>query len=225
MKAKVLISAVLILCASLPLPAIAIPSSHKEVRNSAAVFEEMLQDSRTSIPAWLIRKSEAIAIITNLSQGGLIIGGRRGDGVIVARYSNGSWSNPAFINVTGGSFGFQIGAKSSDLILVFPSRKVLNDLLSKDVEFGGNISGTAGPLGRSVREPLEGFDDNKIYAYSRSKGLFGGVTVEGSKLSIDKQDNREFYGQPVTVRQILTQQSLSAPPVVNSLKQVLRQSQ
>ena len=224
-KVTAAISTALIFCFSLQLPTIAIPGPHKEVRRSADVFYEMLEDDNTAIPAWLMRRSEAIAIITNLSQGGFFIGGRRGDGVIVSRYSNGVWSNPAFINLTGGSIGFQAGVKSSDLVLVFPSRRALQELLRDDVEFGGNISGTAGPVGRSAREPLEGFDDDRVYVYSRSKGLFGGVTLEGSDLSVDEDENQKFYGQPVTVRQILTQRSLSAPRIVDSLRQALRNAE
>lgn len=206
-------------------PAVAIPKTHKEINESTQVFSEMLQDSDTRIPRWLMRRSKAIAIITNLRQGGFVFGGRRGDGVMVSRHSNGAWSNPAFINLTGGSFGFQAGYKNSDVILVFPSQASLNDVLSGNFELGGSVSGTAGPLGRSARESLEGFDDDKVFVYTRSKGLFGSVALEGSDLSIDNKDNRKFYGKPVTVRQIFTQRSLYAPPVVNSLKSILRSAE
>lgn len=210
-----------LLLSTLAAPAIAAPESYEEVTESTEVFSEMVKNPETQIPAALLRESQAIAVITNIRQGGFILGGRRGDGVMLTRQTDGSWSNPAFINLTGGSIGLQAGFKSTDLILVFPSKAALDKVLSGDFELGGSVSGTAGPVGKAATESLEGFGDD-IYAYSRSEGLFGSVSLEGSELSFDDDDSAEFYGQPLTVKQIFAGQPTSAPAVVQSLKNALR---
>lgn len=208
----------------LPLHAMAL-ESQEEVQEAAKVFTEINRESKTRIPSSLLQRSQAIAILTNVTQGGFIFGARRGDGVILIRGSNGRWSNPAFITITGGSFGLQAGARSSDIILVFPSQTALQTVLTGAFEFGGSVSGTAGPVGEQPVESLEGFDGDKVYTYSRSEGLFGGVTLEGSDLDDDDELNKEFYGQPVTTKQIFQQSSLRAPVVVESLKRVLQQAE
>lgn len=201
--------------------ALSLPGTHKEILKSSDVFSEMVSEPDSRIPAVLIRQSEAIAIITNVREGGFILGGRRGDGVMVSRIPNGRWSNPAFINLTGGSIGLQAGFQSSDIVLLFPSQKALKQVLSGDFELGGSVSGTAGPIGRSARESLEGFDDDQVYVYSKSKGLFGGVTLEGSELSFDKKDSRRFYGKSVTFEQILKGATLNPPSIVGTLNATL----
>lgn len=213
----------LLLCI-FPQNAIAL-ESHDEVKESAKVFTEINRESKTQIPSSLLQRSKAIAILTNVTQGGFIFGVRRGDGVILVRKPNGGWSNPAFITITGGSFGLQAGARSSDVILVFPSQTALNSVLSGAFEFGGSVSGTAGPVGEQPVESLEGFSGDKVYTYSRSEGLFGGVTLEGSDLDDDDELNKEFYGQPITATQIFQRSSLRPPVVVDSLKRVLRQAE
>lgn len=202
-----------------PIPALAGPNG--EIRESAEVFAKMVSDSNSRIPAELIRESEAIAIISNIKEGGFIFGARRGDGIIVSRIPNGRWSNPAFINVSGGSFGLQAGFQSSDIVIIFPSQTALRQVLSGEFELGGSVSGTAGPIGRSASESLEGFDNNKVYVYSRSKGLFGGVTLEGTEISFDGKDSRKFYGKTVTSAEILRGATLNPPSVVGVLNQAL----
>lgn len=202
-------------------PVLALPETHEEVLDSAELLLELSQSPETRIPAALIQQSAAIAVVTNVKEGGFIFGGRRGDGIMVSRQSDGTWSNPAFINLTGGSVGLQAGFQSSDLVLLFPSQDALNQVLSGDFELGGSVSGTAGPVGKSAEESLEGFDDDNIYVYSRSEGLFGGVSLEGSELNFDKDDNQEFYNRAVSARDIFQSTSLEAPVVVDSLKSVL----
>lgn len=217
------LSACLLLCI-FPRNAMAL-ESHDEVQESTKVFTEINREPKTRIPSSLLQRSQAIAILTNVTQGGFIFGVRRGDGVILIRKPNGGWSNPAFITITGGSFGLQAGARSSDVILVFPSQTALKTVLSGAFEFGGSVSGTAGPVGEQPVESLEGFNGDKVYTYSRSEGLFGGVTLEGSDLDDDDGLNKEFYGQPITATQIFQRSSMQAPVVVDSLKQVLQQAE
>ena len=195
-----------------------------EVEEAVEVLEKIMSDPDKQIPAELLAESEGIAIIPDVYQAGFIFGGRRGTGVMMVRYPDGTWSNPTFVSLTGGSFGLQIGAKSSDVVLVFPSREMVNSVLSKDYRIGGSVSGTAGPV--STAGDGTTYNKNKIYTYSRSQGLFGGLTLDGSKLGLKKNRVQYFYGDnAITTRKIFTDPFIPAPVVVNSLRDVLEQSE
>lgn len=223
MKYKAVLFAILVTFA-MQLPANALTETREEVIESAEVFHELVSESDNRIPSWLVQDAHAIAIITNIKHGGFLLGGRRGDGLMVTRLQNGNWSNPAFLNLTGGSIGLQAGFKLSDLILIFPTKSSWDDVLSEDFELGGSVSGTAGPVGKTARESLESFEDT-IYTYSHSEGLFGGVALEGSKLAFDQDDNLNFYGQPITVKRIFTDPYLESPLVTRFLHMVLEDAQ
>ncbi len=223
MKLKAFLFAILATVA-IQFPAAALSAARKEVIESAEVFHELVSEEEGRIPSWLVRDAHAIAIVTNIKHGGFLFGGRRGDGLMVTKLQNGNWSNPAFLNLTGGSIGLQAGFKLSDLVLIFPTKSSLDNVLSEDFELGGSVSGTAGPVGKTARESLESFEDT-IYAYSHSEGLFGGVALEGSKLAFDKKDNLDFYDQPVTVERILTDPYLDSPLVTRFLHMVLKDAE
>ena len=196
-----------------------------EVEEAITVLEKIMSDPDKRIPAELLAQSEGIAIIPDVYQAGFIFGGRRGTGVMMVRYPDGTWSNPTFVSLTGGSFGLQVGAKSSDIILVFPSRETVNEVLSRDYRLGGNITGTAGPES-TPGAAGERFSKNQIYTYSRSQGLFGGLTLNGSKLGLKKDRVQYFYGNDaITTRKIFTDPFIPAPVVVNALRDVLEQSE
>jgi SH3 domain-containing YSC84-like protein 1 len=197
-----------------------------EVEEALNVFEKIMSNPDKRIPAELLAKSEGIAIIPKVFQAGLVFGGRRGTGIMMVRYPDGTWSNPAFISLTGGSVGFQVGAKSSDIVMVFPSRNMVNEVLSKDYDIGGSVTGTAGPVGVTPVDPTRNYSKNKIYTYSRNRGLFGGVTLDGSKLGLKQDRAQAFYGNDsVTTRKIFTDPFIPAPVVVNSLREALEQSE
>ncbi|MGK7907089.1 MAG: lipid-binding SYLF domain-containing protein [Synechococcus sp.] len=201
------------------LPAIAGPED--TVIKSTNRFEEMIANPSTRIPSELLRQSAAVAIIPDVTQGGFIIGGRHGKGVIVARNADGTWSNPVFLSIAGGSIGLQVGGKSSDIVMVIPNQSTLNRVLNDEVEFGGNVSGVAGPVGAQPVDPVgDNFSHNTIYTYQRSEGLFGGVALEGGELKISDGRIEEFYGQPLTPQQVFNP-AQPAPPLVNDLKAAL----
>jgi SH3 domain-containing YSC84-like protein 1 len=204
-------------------PVFAETSTQKTVTESAKVFSEMMNNPKTRIPAERLRNSQAIAIIPKIVQAGFIFGGRRGTGVLMTHNADGTWSNPVFVNVTGGSLGLQAGAKSSDMVLVFPNRRGLDKVLTGgSLELGGNVTGTAGKTeGRAIATLDDKSGSDTIYAYSRSKGLFGSASFEGAELGLDKPKNREFYGSAITPSQILASPARTAPVVVGSLKQVV----
>lgn len=204
-------------------PAFAASDTQNIVKDSTTVFTQMMSNPKTRISTGQLRQSQAIAIIPKVIQAGFLFGGRRGTGVMMMHNADGTWSNPIFVNVTGGSFGLQAGAKSSDIILVFPRRDDLNKVISGgSLELGGNVTGTAG---KSERRATATLDDktgsDKIYAYSRSQGLFGSASFEGAELGLNNSKNQEFYGRKMSPSQILAAPGRTAPVVVDSLKRVL----
>ncbi|MEB3272281.1 MAG: lipid-binding SYLF domain-containing protein [Prochlorothrix sp.] len=180
------------------------------------VFEEIMDDRDTRIPRSLIESSVGIAVIPDLAQGGFIIGGKRGKGLLVVRQDDGSWSHPAFLTLTGGSIGLQVGGKSSDVILLFRTQDALENLIDGNFEFGVSASGTAGPVGETALDPAETFGD--VLSYSRSSGLFGGVALEGGDLDFDDDRNEDFYDHDdVTAAQIFQGHNLDVPSAVDDL--------
>jgi lipid-binding SYLF domain-containing protein len=200
-------------------------SAEKIIYSAQTVLEEILSDPKTQIPSDLLEQSQGIAIFPGVIQAGFFFGGRRGTGVMMLRQEDGTWSNPAFINITGGSFGLQIGAKSSDIVLVFPNRNTVNEVMSSSFEIGGSVTGTAGPVGSTAIDPTEDYSKSPILTYARSSGLFGGVSIDGSKLGFNQGKNRDLYGQSITPRRIFRDPDLEAPVVVDSLRQVLEESE
>lgn len=205
-------------------PAIANRSKAIEkIETATLVFKEIMSDSKTRIPPSVIRQSQGIAILPNVVQAGFVFGGRRGEGVLLLRQPDGSWSNPAFINITGGSFGLQFGAKSSDVVLVFRNRSSIEQVLAGKTKLGGTVSATAGPVGV---EPTAERNGAPIYSYSRNDGLFAGAAVEGGELGINNKRNQQLYKRStLTAREILSGTvPLEVPPVVLDLKQAINQA-
>lgn len=215
----------LVVCLSTVAPALADQEDGIEkVEDATQVFRSIMGDSDTRIPSSLLRTSDGIAIIPDVVQGGFFVGGRRGKGLMMVRQDDGSWSNPAFINLTGGSFGLQFGAKSSDIVLLFRDPEVIDDIMEGDFEFGVNASGTAGPVGDSAVDPTETTGD--ILSYSRSSGLFGGVALEGGELGLDDDRNEDFYERRnVSLGDIFHDTSLTPPGVVDDLHQALQDAE
>ncbi len=163
-----------------------------EVRESTKVFREIMNVPDKAIPRELLEKAEAIGVFPNVRKVGFIVGGRGGDGV-VARKTKDGWSAPVFYNIGGASFGAQIGAKNTDYIMLFMNEGALQDLLDDKVEFEGNLSFAAGPVGRTAAAGTNATLDAGILIYSRSKGLFAGATIGGAVLTADNSINEAFY--------------------------------
>jgi len=178
-------------------------------------------NSDESIPQELLKQSEGLVIIPKMINAGLGIGGKRGKGVAVVKLPDGSWSNPVFITLTGGSFGFQIGVQSVDLVLVFKHKGVLTKVKNGDFTIGGDISAAAGPVGRSSTASTDHTLEAEVYSYSRSRGLFAGISINGSNLAIDKSAIANFYGANTTSQQIFETGKSSSAPVVE-LKSALK---
>ena len=163
-----------------------------EVREATKVFREIMSVPDNAIPQELLEKAEAIGVFPNVVKAGFIIGGRGGDGVVARRTSNG-WSAPVFYNIGGASFGAQIGAKKTDYIMLFMNEGALRDLLDDKLEFEGNLSFAAGPVGRTVGAGTNLTADAGILIYSRSSGAFVGASIGGAVLTADNSINEAFY--------------------------------
>jgi len=178
------------------------PSKEIErIHNSANVLKAFGK-MKESIPHELLESYQGVVIIPNLLNAGFGIGAKRGRGVALVKLPDGKWSDPVFITLTGGSFGFQIGMQSVDMVLVFRHKGVLTKVKNGDFTIGGDISAAAGPVGRSSTASTDYKLEAEVYSYSRSRGLFAGISIHGSNLSIDKSANAAFYGNDMSSQDI-----------------------
>ena len=180
----------------------------ERLRAAAVVFGEIMAAEDKAIPRGLLGKAVGIAIFPGTVRVGLIVGGMRGRGVLSARTGKG-WSAPAFLTLTGGSIGLQIGGQAADLILVINERRGLDNLVSNQFKLGADASVAAGPVGRDAEAATDLQLRAQILSYSRASGLFAGVTVNGSTVRQDRDANERFYGRRLEMRQIV---SGSGPP-------------
>ena len=173
----------------------------KQSAQAARVFDAIMGTREKSIPKDLLQRAEAVAVFPGVLKGGFIVGARRGSGVISRRVSTG-WSAPAFFDLTGGSIGLQIGAASTDYVLLFMNTEAVESLLGDKFEIGGEGSAAAGPVGRSASASTDVKLNAQILSYSRSKGAFAGLELKGVVVKPDNEDNSQVYG--MTARDILT---------------------
>jgi lipid-binding SYLF domain-containing protein len=180
-------------------------SDEAEVINeSIEVLNELTATPDSAIPRSLLERAEAVVVIPSLMKGGFIVGAKHGKGIMSTRdAATRQWSAPAFVNMTGGSIGWQIGAESVDLVLLVMNKQGVNDLLENKFTLGGSASVTAGPVGRTAQASTDAQIGAQILAYSRSQGLFAGAAFEGAKLHADDSDIEDFYGREYDVEEIV----------------------
>ena len=175
----------------------------ERIYDSLKVLTELNATPDSAIPKNLLERAEAIVVIPSLVKGGFVIGAKHGKGIVSLRdRATNSWSAPAFVDMTGGSIGWQIGVESVDLVLLVMNTEGVSQLLDDRFTIGGSLGVTAGPVGRNAEASTNPGLDAGILAYSRSKGLFAGATLEGASLRMDKSGNKDFYGQSSTLREI-----------------------
>src|SRR5206468_8209294 len=170
---------------------------------AANVLNEVMNIPEKAIPEELMARAHGIAVIPHVVKGAFGIGGQWGKGLMSQRSENGRWSRPAFIEIGGGSFGLQIGVQASDIVLVFTDESGIKGLLKGKVKLGADASATAGPVGRKAEVGTDVLLRSGVLAYSRSKGLFAGISLDGSVVSINDDANRKVYGKEVTGEQII----------------------
>ncbi|WP_259066407.1 lipid-binding SYLF domain-containing protein [Mucilaginibacter sp. X4EP1] len=192
----------------------------ERVNNSVNVLKDFSK-MKEAIPHDLIAEYEGIVIVPNLINAGFVVGGKRGRGIAMIKLDDGSWSDPVFVTLTGGSVGFQIGVQAVDLVLVFRHKGVLTKVKSGDFTIGGDASAAAGPVGRSTSANTDYKLEAEVYSYSRSRGLFAGISINGSNLGIDKKANAAFYGSDISSEDIFAS-GQSSTASVKALKETLK---
>jgi len=196
----------------LPLPAVAGEKESQTMRDATEVVQEIMQIPEKGIPPAMLRNARAVAIIPGMIKAGFFVGGKYGRGVLVLK-RNGGWTAPVFVRMIGGSLGWQIGAQSTDVVLVFMSEKSVNDIFDGKITLGADAAVAAGPVGRRVEGATDAKLKAEIYSYSRSRGLFAGVSLEGAALDIDHAADSLFYGREGILPQAIVKRAASSLPV------------
>jgi len=187
---------------------------------AAKVLREIMDTPDKEIPEDLLARAECVAVFPSVIKAGFIVGGRGGRGVASCRTGAG-WSAPAYFNLGGGSFGLQIGAESTDFVLLFMNRDGLNSLLSNKFTLGADASVAAGPVGRAAGADTDAVMKAQILSYSRSRGLFAGLELKGVVITPDKGDMRDVYGKGVTAKEVLKENKVTAPAAVREFPETL----
>lgn len=193
-----------------------------QAQKSAKVLREIMGTPDKGIPTDLLEKAECVAVFPSVVKGGFIIGGQGGRGVASCRTPAG-WSAPAYFELKGGSVGLQIGGQATDFVLLFMNESGMKNLLSDKFEMGGEASVAAGPVGRTATATTDAKMDAQILSYSRSKGLFGGVSLKGTVISPEKSDMEGTYGKGINAETILAASKSRAPQEVQVFPDTLTQ--
>jgi lipid-binding SYLF domain-containing protein len=164
-------------------------------QNAANVLSEIMEAPDQGIPEALLKNAYGIAVIPHVVKGAFGIGGRYGKGLVAERNADGGWGTPLFIEIGGGSFGFQLGVEATDVIMVFTNRDGIRPLLKGKLKIGADASATAGPVGRKAEAGTDILLKSAIYSYSRSKGLFAGIALDGAVIQLDDDANKRVYGK------------------------------
>jgi lipid-binding SYLF domain-containing protein len=175
----------------------------RRIDEAAKVFQEINSAQDKGIPQELLEKAQCVGIIPGMKRVGFVVGGRFGKGVLVCRAA-GAWSAPSMIQVEGGSVGFQIGAGETDVVFIVMNQHGMDKLMEDKFTIGADAAAMAGPVGRSASAETDAMMHAEILSYSRSRGVFAGIALDGSTLRPDRDDNTILYGHAVTQRELLT---------------------
>lgn len=182
--------------------AIAGQKEDERATNSVRVLSEIRRMPEDSIPDKLLDEAKAIVVIPDSLKAGLVVGGRRGHGLMSVKNPDGTWSQPVFVKLTGGSIGFQAGVQSADIVLVFRNDRNLDNIVNGKFTLGADAGVAAGPVGRNASAATDGQLKAEIWSWSRARGLFAGVALDGAVLQIDDDANTAAYGSAGTPRAI-----------------------
>ena len=203
----------MVVMAMVGLPAYAQKDENNRIRNAGKVMVEIL-NVPDDIPADLLEKAECVIVLPSVMKAAFIVGGSYGRGVMSCRSGaefNGPWSAPAMMALEGASVGFQIGGQATDFVLLVMNKRGANSILTSQVKLGGDIAAAAGPKGRNAAASTDVTMRAEVLSYSRSRGLFAGVSLEGSTLRPDGDGQARIYGKGVSAKEIVINSSIHAP--------------
>jgi lipid-binding SYLF domain-containing protein len=197
----------------LAVSSVAIAGSREDARaqNAVRVLDDIQAIPESAIPDKLLDEAHAIVVVPDSIKAGLVIGGRRGHGLLSVKRADGTWSNPSFVSLTGGSIGFQAGVQSADIVLVFRSDRGLESIVNGKFTLGADAGVAAGPVGRNASASTDGEMKAEIWSWSRARGLFAGVALDGAVLAIDDAANEAVYGRDTTPRMIFEDRAGQRP--------------
>jgi len=183
----------------------AFASAREEARliEASGVLEELGAQRDTAIPDRLLARAHGIAVIPNVIKVAAVVGGRRGSGAMVVRDANGKFTDPIMVSITGGNVGWQIGVQSTDIVLVFTTKKSIEGITDGKLTLGADASVAAGPVGRAASAATDQNFTAEVYSYSRNRGLFAGVAIDGSVIAIDTKSNSKLYGKSAPAKDII----------------------
>ncbi len=213
----------LLLLAFLATPALAADAQEDKLDAAVEVLTRLNQMPEDAIPPALLKNASGIAIIPEVIKAGFIIGGSYGKGLLSVKDAQGRWSPPVFIKLAAGSLGWQAGAQSTDVILVFKTPQSVDGIVRGTFTLGADAAVAAGPVGRRGEAATDLDLKAEIYSYSRSRGLFAGVSLEGSKLDVDRDANAAYYGRSIRGREIIDG-GAAAPASAAKLRQALERA-
>jgi lipid-binding SYLF domain-containing protein len=183
----------------------ALASAREEARliEASGVLEELFAQRDTAIPEKLMARAHGIAVIPNVVKVAAVVGGRRGSGAMVVRDASGKFSDPIMVSLTGGNVGWQIGVQSTDIVLVFTTARGVEGIADGKLTLGADASVAAGPVGRAASAGTDQNFTAEVYSYSRNRGLFAGIALDGSILAIDSKSNKGLYGKTAPASDII----------------------
>jgi lipid-binding SYLF domain-containing protein len=221
---KSVLVALVLVC--LLLPAAALWAQAEEIRRIAdadLAFRDIMAIPEKTVPEYLLKDARGLAIIPGVIKVGFIVGGEYGEGVLLLQDERGKWSNPIFITLSGGSIGWQLGAQSADFVLVFKTKRSVDSILTDNLTLGVDVAAAAGPLGRRARASTDMQLKAEIYSYSRSRGFFAGLSLDGALIQIDDEANAAFYDVDyISPRDIQSRSDMRVPTEAEQLKQTIR---
>ncbi|MBX7219534.1 MAG: lipid-binding SYLF domain-containing protein [Blastocatellia bacterium] len=196
---------------------------NERLQACATIFEEIMGASDKGIPGDLLEKSAALVFIPGVKKGAFIFGGEFGRGIMVVRNENGKgWGAPGFIKMTGGSFGFQIGGQNVDVILVVRNRKGIEKLVNNKFKLGADASVAGGPVGRTAKADTDAQMQAQILCYSRTQGVFAGISLEGASIQMDGDSNKKTYGRTLSGKEVLAGDVVKRPEASAKLYDLIK---
>jgi lipid-binding SYLF domain-containing protein len=221
---KKFVSAVSALCLGFLIPGVAMAASSRtdlqdRIDAAKVVLDQILNTPDRTVPFGILQQATCVGVIPGLMKGAFIVGAEYGQGVVTCRTGHG-WSAPVFIRLAGGSFGFQIGGQATDLVLVAVNDRGFQDLLKSKFKIGGDAAATAGPVGRNTQAATDWKMSAELLTYSRSKGIFAGIDLNGATVSQNSDDTATYFGQAHGFESILKGDVPVPPGAVNFVRTV-----